>query len=639
MPPSSDPSGDPSALLLSGGWERFESWAGALPEPLSSAWRSVHRDWLQRVGSPQAHFLGPRATPAFVFLGWLAGVADEPALQASEALLATYFAARIQDDLVDDGASPDLAFLLQALTTRGVHLAARASGRPLLLLEHLDRLAVDFAAVALQDLALRKDPVAPWSEGEVADQGRKYLAIAGPFVALLLARGRDGDVERILATWVALSLGLQLTNDYYGAALDLDRGLGSPFLVALGLVPGLHKGHHVAPALLRGLRTREVDAWAGRIHAAFEQAILLSGDGAEGRFRRHVRLRRATLDGELSSQRLQLAFRSRRLVVDVEVTRRCNLSCGACFVKGRRAPAELPTETLLQVVDELGGYFAALHLTGGEPFLHPGLWAAMERMRQYNREEIQVNTNGTLLDPVTLSRLGQVGQVRLLVSLDGPEGVQETSRGPGTTRRVLTALGEAPGHGVEAQVAVLLTREMVTRGIGVFHKWICQEAGRQVPLVLWPMYLARGQEREQVPGSVLDPGSLREAAVQVADLLSAGVPVTVADFPAMNVHLARLGVPGTRLWRCGAGITRLGVHADGTVSPCHPSTEVLHHIRAGRVVGFVEDVLRSQPPEPILPPVCRQCGQGDGCGGCRMLGQSGDLGLDRVPLPCGFLFQ
>ncbi|MCZ7561445.1 MAG: radical SAM protein [Burkholderiaceae bacterium] len=66
-------------------------------------------------------------------------------------------------------------------------------------------------------------------------------------------------------------------------------------------------------------------------------------------------------------------------LVSWNLTRRCNLACGHCYLdavqRKSEAPGELSTEAALRVIDEIAGAApgAMLVLTGGEPLLRADL--------------------------------------------------------------------------------------------------------------------------------------------------------------------------------------------------------------------------------------------------------------------------
>lgn len=623
-------SGDLAARLLAAALDRVEAHGRErLPEPLAGQWREVLERWRAKLppGGVEAQFLGPWGTPAFPLLAWvaeavLAEPGSEPSLLASEAMMAWYFALRVQDDIVDDGAPAERVWLVQALEARALRLMVEAAGDFPAMLAEWERLTTDFAAAALADLRLRADPRAAWGEAEVALQGRKFLPMAGPLQALLIRAGRTDALDAVRAGVERLSVGLQLTNDLAGAATDLDNGERSPFAAALGLVPGLHAAVDLEPAIRRGLRSGAYQAYVSRTEAALRSSLepfaLLPG----ARLIEHVEARVAALTEHARIAAVRALTGAPPLVLDLEVTRRCDLRCAACFVRARETSrslegaAELPLDLVDEVLDEASGYLTSLHLTGGEPFAHPLIWEILDHARARGLDCVAINTNALRLagEGNGLERLAALGlKVRLLVSIDGPPGTHDRSRGMGVEAAAIDVLRRAPALGVEALVATILTRELVSHGLAAWLSWLAVRIGRAPGLVLWPLFLR--PDEPAPPGTVavgtpLDRAGEREAAAQLAALLREGADAVVVDGPHLNPLLLELGVPAERLKPCDAARGRLCVQADGAVSPCHPFAMELARLEPGRAGGFVARALAH--------PAARRLAEhgAEGCLGC-----------------------
>ena len=146
----------------------------------------------------------------------------------------------------------------------------------------------------------------------------------------------------------------------------------------------------------------------------------------------------------------------------VNVTNHCNLRCSHCFVFREGNPNEAPRsirdepdddamlETLAALRDRHG--IRSMLWMGGEPLLKPDLLARGVRLFPNNT----ITTNGTapLLD------LGR--GVLYVVSIDGPEDLNDSIRGEGTYHRVLANLGRLPadfGSPLQVQCAVTRTNQ------------------------------------------------------------------------------------------------------------------------------------------------------------------------------------
>lgn len=143
----------------------------------------------------------------------------------------------------------------------------------------------------------------------------------------------------------------------------------------------------------------------------------------------------------------------------VNVTNHCNLACTHCFVFRQGNPNEAPASiraelgedeilgTLRELRDRHG--IASMLWMGGEPLLKPRL---LERgLALFPRNTI--TTNGTL-------PLVDFGPAALyVVSLDGPEDLNDRIRGQGVFRRVMRTLSRLPdGFGSRVQVQAVVTR-------------------------------------------------------------------------------------------------------------------------------------------------------------------------------------
>lgn len=145
----------------------------------------------------------------------------------------------------------------------------------------------------------------------------------------------------------------------------------------------------------------------------------------------------------------------------------CNLACGYCCAQSSPSarPRMLPVDVAASAVDEfvaLGG--RELLITGGEPFLHPGLGAMVDYAAQHLPVVILTNamvfargTRRSTLEAMDRER------VTLQVSLDsaGP-GLHDRQRGAGSHAQALRGIGQARELGFRIRVAATLHDEDLT---------------------------------------------------------------------------------------------------------------------------------------------------------------------------------
>lgn len=626
---------DLAEAMLLRALRRHEAWGEALPTALRGRWAALITRWRQ--GEPlearaRAHFCGPVQSPAFELLAWAleewAPARGRRSLgeQVGEALLCEYFALRSEDDRVDEGADPADALLEHALRARAERLLGTASGDAEALARHREPLAVAFAEASLRDAALRRDDAAVWDDAAVRAQGEKFLPMVHALAAVALRHGRADHLDALEAGVRHLGVALQLTNDLFGARHDLATRQRTAWLARLDLAPSRDTQRDYLPAVRRAARRGHVATFTARIEAAMDAALQAFEPRRGARLKRHLRARRLALRTHVIALQMEAVVTAPAIVADIEVTRRCNLRCPACFVFAQEPPherlPELSTELLLALLEELAGYETQLHLTGGEPFLHRGIWDVLGRAAELGMREVLINTNGAFVDDRVAARLAALGvPVRLMVSIDGPDDVQETARGAGMTARALDAIRAAWRHGVTATPATILTEELVASGV---DRWFDRLAG-ELPglqgMVLWPLTL---RPDVSLPagggGSPLSAARHPQAAQQIAALHARGAQVVVADHPVINPSLRRAGVPEARLWQCNAGRGRLSVQADGSLGPCHPFRLPLGEVHRDGVRGFVRRVLEHPDYQRLGRrdhTGCRSCEEQSVCGSCQ----------------------
>ena len=148
----------------------------------------------------------------------------------------------------------------------------------------------------------------------------------------------------------------------------------------------------------------------------------------------------------------------------VNVTNRCNLSCRHCFVFRGGNPSERPLsahdemsdasmlETLKNLRDRHG--IVSMLWMGGEPMLRKKLLAAGIRLFPRNT----ITTNGT----VPLVDFGP--EVLYVVSLDGPQDLNDAIRGNRVYRRVMRNLARLPvDFSSPVQVQCVVTKQNESR--------------------------------------------------------------------------------------------------------------------------------------------------------------------------------
>ncbi len=144
----------------------------------------------------------------------------------------------------------------------------------------------------------------------------------------------------------------------------------------------------------------------------------------------------------------------------LELTRACNLRCRTCYnASGRPLPNEMTTEQwcdLLERMAEIGVFEA--RFTGGEAVLKPGFFIILEKALELGFY-VSLATNGVwgqgLRDKVFSYKIDD-----LIVSLDGPERINDALRVGGSFRETLLTIRQAKEAGIpKVRMNTVLSRE------------------------------------------------------------------------------------------------------------------------------------------------------------------------------------
>jgi MoaA/NifB/PqqE/SkfB family radical SAM enzyme len=316
-------------------------------------------------------------------------------------------------------------------------------------------------------------------------------------------------------------------------------------------------------------------------------------------------------------------------MLDIEVTRRCNLRCDYCFVGWSRGwSEEMPEEIAREVIREGAGRFATLHITGGEPLAYRPLFSLVALGAELGYREILINTNGTLLSDQAVSRLAaHRGRLSLSVSLDGPEELHDRARGAGRFREAAAGIRRALAAGLGVTAMTVVTPEVLAV-LGRFLRGLQRDFPGLAGVTLFPVGV--GPEGSQKPGArlrPLDPGELTRLALLTALIDRTGIRVGIGAYPIANPLLIAFGYPRERLYQCEAGRGRVCVHADLGVSSCHPVKEPIY----GRWRPGLLSELGASPVHGALArrqfAGCSDCEEREVCGHCRAFVAASGAGL------------
>jgi len=249
------------------------------------------------------------------------------------------------------------------------------------------------------------------------------------------------------------------------------------------------------------------------------------------------------------------------LTVYLGATEGCNLACTHCQAGSGPGPLEPVSPELMarlfQQQFELG--CMQVHVTGGEPLLHPELFAGLEPAFALGLN-VMLTTNATTITPALADALAERPFRTLSVSLDGADpAAHDAIRGEGAWARALRGLRLLAAR-APVGVTATLTPDLVSR-IGELAR-VCEEAGA-ASLYLRPALPAGRALSDR--RWLTDPAGF-DAAADALDRAQAAVSIPL--FRPSRVPHQQDSARILESFGCVAGNLVCSVSPSGQVNPC-----------------------------------------------------------------------
>ena len=322
-------------------------------------------------------------------------------------------------------------------------------------------------------------------------------------------------------------------------------------------------------------------------------------------------------------------------LISWNITRRCNLACGHCYLdavqRKRDTGDELDLHETVRVVEEIADLApgAMLVLTGGEPLLRRDLDAIVTHAANLGLKPV-IGTNGLMLDENRAQRLRKAGAVGVGISLDSvtSEFHDELRGRAGAWAGAMAGMRAARVNGLGVLMQTTLFEENRSELNGFAD--LAADVGAMALNFFFLVCTGRG-----VTQTDLSPGAYEESIQAIVDLQRVRPDLMVRARCApyarrmLGLHAGEAH-HGYAEWSsaCLAGQRYLRIGPQGDVTPCPyvPSTSGSVRRQALREIwetgpDFVR--LRGEMPGGK----CARCDYRVSCGGCRAraLATSGDL--------------
>jgi MoaA/NifB/PqqE/SkfB family radical SAM enzyme len=178
-------------------------------------------------------------------------------------------------------------------------------------------------------------------------------------------------------------------------------------------------------------------------------------------------------------------------------TMRCNLHCFGCYAGEYTREDDLEYDVVSSVLSqakELGIYFASF--VGGEPFLWDGL---MSLFAQHSDMYFQVYTNGTLMKEKTISQIEELGNVAVMVSIEGGKEQTDRRRKEGVFEKAMRVMEHLAEAGVVFGASITVTKENLEEVTSSYFVDLLMEKGALIVWYFLYMPVGRGPDLSLMP--------------------------------------------------------------------------------------------------------------------------------------------
>lgn len=232
-------------------------------------------------------------------------------------------------------------------------------------------------------------------------------------------------------------------------------------------------------------------------------------------------------------------------IVKWNITDKCNLACRHCFRSN--VMLTIGKDDADTIIEDMGrNGVTCVALTGGEPLMNPDLLYIIQGLKDKGID-VEIATNGTLINEELASKIFKAGVRRVQISLDGAdEASNDMIRGRGAYNRIIQGIGIFQRAGIAVTIATTLNAKSVHQ----IDDFILLKNKLLVSAIRFELFIPIRKEDYDLRLSLDDLKAIKNKK----DELSFDNSVF---FPAFD--------KGSN---CGAGIYMCVINADKTISPC-----------------------------------------------------------------------
>jgi uncharacterized protein len=264
-----------------------------------------------------------------------------------------------------------------------------------------------------------------------------------------------------------------------------------------------------------------------------------------------------------------------RLVLNV--SNDCNLSCRYCYATNgtyNQDKSLMEERVAIKAIDYFYNVYDevnTIQFFGGEPLLNPEI---MEKVCRYtrgkfNKHEIlklpvfAVVTNGTIISPKILEILSAY-DIRMTISLDGPEFIHDYLRGNGTFKKIINNLQVLKSKNIDFGVECTLTNYHLVNNVDISNlmDFFYKEMGLHLSHI---PYVAVAKENPLY----INKNNLTKAYTNAIESSLMNLKKKDYKLESYTLRLLRAIIFKKSIEvYCSAGITTLSVSCKGDIYPC-----------------------------------------------------------------------
>jgi MoaA/NifB/PqqE/SkfB family radical SAM enzyme len=234
----------------------------------------------------------------------------------------------------------------------------------------------------------------------------------------------------------------------------------------------------------------------------------------------------------------------------------CNLHCRGCYAAeelGRPTARPAQLDYVLRQLKQLHVYHVLL-VGGGEPFYdEPSKRLLFGIARRHPQVFFSVYSNGTNISDADLMRMKRVPNLIPVLSLDGPEELNDRRRGQGIYTKVADALRRMKRHGLLFGYITTVFNE--NRSAVVDPEFVGRMAELGCKMGYYSLFLTTDRQFRDM---VLSPSDRDRYFQRIAEI-NASSPIPLLDIDGLESHFGCRAKRGATVY-----IDAIG----GTVSPC-----------------------------------------------------------------------